>query len=402
MLVILCPGKVYFDRPSLGAPGLYVWPGSDTTFNFAAQDLSACWYPTKLHQLASGWFESAESRNASVPDDDEAAVFATVIDHLKAKSPDKRIVAMFTRTMLACRYSKRCGTAQLARLVHEHTIDSTTFNEFRLRSATQSILKPDFARSIGLHVITDQEFHYLSGEAASPIGWPARDESTDSTQFWTSFKKLNGNDASIISLTRAGFNAARTEAIVEARVVSGYSQFERATWPMMRLRKSGSTWQIEDEDVGKGVTTGEWAGGKCEPVSPTADVKWLDALKLNGEFRIVVVSTAGNLYTAKYRVHIGRNEPRMHPMREGPRNMGPFTFEAHDENGKYDEAGTLDLRFFAEGTEIPRNTDMIMLDGYHHYLTIRRITESGFAGSFTAGVFVDDGAGHFCAERIDP
>jgi hypothetical protein len=402
MLVFVCPGPIHFDRASFGAPGLYVFPGTDTTFDFAATDLSPCWPPTKIHPLESGWFESAEARNAIVPDDDERKVFAVVIKYIQTSTPAARVVGTYTRTMLACRYDKRCGSVQLARLAHEHVIDSSAVNEFRSRSAVQAILRPDFAQSLGLHVVTDGEFRYYSGEASSPIGWPVRDAWTDSSQFWSSFKKFNGAGSAIVSLTRAGFNTARSQALVEVRLDTGFVRFAPGPTQMMRLHKSDSTWEVDDDDVGKGATSGEWNGRTCEAVTPTGVVTWYDALKINGEFRIKVVSTAGNIYIRNYRVHIGRNKPRPYMTSRGPRNMGPFTFEAHDERGNYDEGGTLDLYIMAEGTGIPRNTDVMMLDGYHHYLAIRRITKDGFFGSFSAGVFADDDAGHFCAERISP
>ncbi len=400
MLVFLCPGPVYFDHASFGAPGLYVFPGTDTTFDFVAQNLSACWAPTKVHQLASGWLESAEARNATVPDDEERKVFAAVISHLQASMPNERIVGMYTRTMLRCRFGKRCGSVQLSRLVHDGLLDASTASNFKTRSATASVLNPGFAQSHGLHVVTDQEFHYYSGEATWPLGWPAQDAERDSIQFWISFRKAQGNGAAILSLTRAGFDSARREALVEVRTDTGYVGRNARLPMMMLLRRTADGWTIADDNVGSGVTSGAWEGETCVATAPSGTVKWNDVLKLRGEFLITVVSTAGNLYTRNYRVHIGRNVPRPVPSGALDLRPGPFTFEARDEKGNYNEAGTLDLSINAEGTGIPRNSSVMMLDGYHHALTIRRMGEDGFFGSFSAGVFVDDDVGHFCARRI--
>jgi hypothetical protein len=52
---------------------------------------------------------------------------------------------------------------------------------------------------------------------------------------------------------------------------------------------------------------------------------------------------------------------------------------------------------------IPRNVvrdpRIMQFDGFYQNLTILNITDSGFYGSFVAGVFGDSSFGYFCARR---
>jgi hypothetical protein len=41
----------------------------------------------------------------------------------------------------------------------------------------------------------------------------------------------------------------------------------------------------------------------------------------------------------------------------------------------------------------------MQFDGFYQNLTILNITDSGFYGSFVAGVFGDSSFGYFCARR---
>jgi hypothetical protein len=404
MLVFLCPGPIYFDHASFGAPGLYVLPGTDTTFDFAANDLSACWSPTKIHLLEPGWFESAEARNATVPNDEERNVFSAAIQHVQASNPNERIVAMFTRTMLPCRFFKLCGRVQIPRLVHERIIDSSTVKDFRIRSANSAILKPSFAQSLGLRVITDAEFHYYSGEAAEPLGWPARDPETDSSQFWTAFRRLYGDSAAIVSVTEVGFNVERTEALVEVRIDKAFKRWGGRSSRMMFLRKRNDTWSIENDNVAAGITSGASEGKACVPVSPPpATISKSEIEKLAGRFELTLIGTGENERTTSALVRIGHNMPArwLQPPPSGPASPATFpqSFELIDRNGNVAASRTMGMSIIGIPRNVVRDPRIMQFDGFYQNLTILNITDSGFYGSFVAGVFGDSSFGYFCARR---
>jgi hypothetical protein len=404
MLVFLCPGPIYFDHASLGAPGLYVFPGTDNTFDFAANDLSACWSRTKIHRLESGWFESDEARNATVPDDEERSVFSAAIQHVQASNPNERIVGMFTRTTLPCRFDKLCGLVQIPRLVQERVIDSSTVKDFRIRSAKSATMKPSFAQSLGLRVITDAEFHYYSGEAAEPLGWPARDPETDSTQFWTSFRRLYGTSAAIVSVTQAGFNSERTEALVEVRTDKAFNPWDGSPSRMMFLRKKNDVWSIENDNVGAGTTSGASEGKACVATSPpAATISKSEIEKLEGLFDLRLIGTGDSEPTTSALVRIGHNMPArwIQPRRSGsaPPATLPQSFELIDSDGNVDASGTMEISIIGIPRNVVRDPRIMQFDGFYQNLTILNITDSGFYGSFVAGVFGDSSFGYFCARR---
>jgi hypothetical protein len=404
-VAILCPGKVYFDRPSLGAPGLYVSPGTDTTFNFAAQDLSACWVPTKPHRLESGWLESAEARNAPVPDGEESRVMRVAIDHLREADADARIVGMFTRTTLPCRFDRFCGVHQLPRLVQERVIDSAAAKNFRSESAKRTILNPAFAASVGLHVITDAEFSYLSGEATWPLGWPAGDAQTDSVRFWRGLRALYGPHAAIAAVTRVGFNTSRTQALVEARLDTAHIDWMRGQSKMLILRKTNDEWVIVDDNVGAGTTSGAIEGNSCVASSaPSKKVSLAEIEPIDGLFELTIVASGLNERTQKMRVRIGHNLPArwIQPpagVTSPPPSPG-HSFELLGLDGRVDLERTMETGIDGISRNVLRDPAIIQLDGFYQNLTILNITDTWFGGSYVAGVFGDSDFGYFCARRV--
>ncbi len=328
---------------------------------------------------------------------------SAAIAQIAQSRPGTRLVAMYTRTMTYCRFNKLCRASQLARLALEGSIEQSTVDDFLMSASNPAALRPQFAQALGLHTVTDAEFQYLSEQADPPGRW-TRGPQTDSTRFWSVFHRVHGRRAGIVSVTRPGFDSGRTQALVEVRVDTSTIGRNGPPSRMMLLKKNHGNWTVESENVGSGISSGNWDGSKCVAVAPPSHTAtWYEALRLNGDYEISVVSTAGNLYAKTYRVHIGYNARRPTPQGSARFIVGPFSFQALDDRGNYSEAATLDLSIEAEGTDIPRNSAVYMLDGYHHRLTILAITGSGFFGNFAAGVFADDEAGHFCArlkERI--
>jgi hypothetical protein len=406
MLVFLCPGPVYFDHASFGAPGLYVFPGADTTFNFAAQDMSACWEPTKLHQPESGWFESAEALSATVPDDDERGVFTAVVNHVRAAQPGENIVAMFTHTMLPCRFDRHCGSIQLPRMVHEQVLDISTMGDFKRRASSRATIKPEFARSLGLHVITDAVFHYFSEEAAQPLHWRTRDAAQDSAQFWTSFHKMYGNAAAILSLTRAGLSSDRNEALVEVRTDTAHGGWNAKPSVMMLLRREGGVWKVMNSDVGLGDTSGAWENNSCVAVSPAGSVSRASIDALEGIFDLTLVESDGDARRRTARIRIGHLLPPRWKAPAGSRTGDPMprahSFEVVDAKGNVDGPRTTEFFLSYIPQNIVRSPDIIQLDGFYNNLKILSATAAGFYGSYVSGVFGDSEFGYFCARGGSP
>ena len=405
MLVVLCPGLVYFDRPSLGAPGIVVSPGTDTTFNFAAQDLSACWGSIKMHPLESGWLESAEARDASVPDEEESRVMAVVIGNLQADHPDQRIVGMRTHTLAPCRFAKLCGSVQLPRLVHEKAVDSGTVKDFKARTKKPAVVKPDFVRSLGLRVITDQESAYLSGQAEWPYGWPAWEGKTDSTRFWKAFRTLYGERAAIAAVTRVGFNASRTQALVEARTDTAFENWMGAPSRMMLLEKRNDVWTIVNANVGQGTTSGAMEGTSCvASAAPSEKPSRSQIEALDGIFELTIVVAGVDERTEKMLLRIGHNMPaRWISPRPGvtpePPSF-PQSFELLNADGSVNPAGTMGISIIGMPRNVVRDPNIVQLDGVYENLTILSVTNAGFSGSYVNGAFGDSNFGYFCARRV--
>jgi hypothetical protein len=404
MLEAQCPGHGAREGATLDAPGVYVFPAIDTTINLVAPDIAPCWRQRRIHRLHSGWFASKEATVAAPPDADERNVYAAVIQTLQAQFPGSKPVATFTHTFPRCRYSERCGSVQLPRLERAGVVDSSMIREFHAKTDKPRPLHPTLARSIGLQVITPQEIVYYA-EQSMPFGARRVDASQDTALLWKVLRAVNGKTKSIVRLGAIAFDGGYRRALVEARLDTGVSYGGETK--MMLLRRSGDVWRVALEDVGKGVTSGEWSDKRCVPVQAPKFMFRGAVTALSGDFVVTMVQTVDRPETDSVRIRLVKvlkhdpkwsNEP---PFGKRSPSTVSTRFEVVDEaTGEPNEHRSLDFWLDGEGLGIRRNSDLMRLDGYSRFLVIRRVTESEFFGSWSGGVFAVEEFGHFCARQV--
>ena len=404
MLEVQCPGAHATEGKTLDAPGLYLRPGMDTVIDAMAPDISPCWEKRTIHALTSGWFESKEAITASTPDRDEREIYSAAIEALQRRRSRVRASAMYSHTVSACGGSERCGSVQLPRFQREGLVDGVMIGSFRFKNKTRVALNPSFAFSLGLRVVTQQEIDYYA-EEANPFGEHHADPETDSALFVATYRKLNGRNTALLSLSRIAFNETRTRALVEARLDTAAGSWGPAT--MMLLRKVADRWRIVIDDVGKDATSGEWEDDRCLPVKAPTTLSPDAVNKIAGTFRVQFAETIGQQGIGSTLMRFSYGYPdrtifgKPYSAQDSARAKPTHLFEIlHEGIEKPDDRASLGFWISGAGRDIGRKSALMQLDGYSTRLTIRRVTSSGFFGSWSAGVFGLSQFGYFCSVRV--
>jgi hypothetical protein len=403
MLEVQCPGSNGSTGRTLDAPGLYLHPAIDTVINSTVPDIAPCWKGKWLHRLTSGWFESKEAMTASTPNADEREVYKTAIDVIDASARHVKPAGIFSHTIPPCEGSERCGGVQLARLEREGLIDAYVFRDFNAKTEKKVALNPAFPQTLALRVVTPQEIAYYADEAA-----PQRDRhdvAMDTALLISAFRTLNGTGKGILSLSRIGFNEAHSLALLEARLDTALGSWGPST--MMLLRKTGSSWRVMINDVGKDTTSGEWSGARCLPVKARGGLTRQAVAGLTGTFGVSLVETVGRMGEGTVRMRLSYAFPdrsiygKPIPPETRARSKPQHVFEIIDnKTGKVDDRASLDFWIKGAGVDIGRKSGLMQLDGFSYWLNILRVTPTGFFGSWEAGVFGFTEFGYFCARRV--
>jgi hypothetical protein len=401
MIGAQCPGSEQSEEKVLAGDGFYLRPGGDTSITLVSPNIRRCLKSDRVFPLTSGWLESSSATSLAAPTPDEGRVYAAAIRYLIRQQTHGKIVAVSNVTIRTCRFSKRCGRVQLQRLVNEGVVDTSTLDAFKRQTHKPDLLNPEFARLLGLRVMTEDEIRYLAHEA-EPRAGPMDKLENESEMFWIGFHNLYGRGARIVSMTRASFNKTHTEALLEVRIDSATLFWERRP-TMLLLRRIGQNWRVVNGDLGRGHTSGRWIKGACVAASPAGSVSKRDIDALTGDFDITLVSVAENEFSTVMPVRIARNTI---PHWEGfgaapPANLKRIghSFEVLDKSGLADIEATSVLSIIGISKNIARNPNILTFDGAYDNLTIEHITESGFSGSYVGGVFGDSNFGYFCAVR---
>lgn len=406
-VIALCKGRALprgSNRGVLAVSPIWVSAGTDTKFDIVARDISPCWPAVKPHQLESGWFESVEAKNATVPDADERAVFRAAFRRVRSLNPNLRIIGMYTRTMERCSWGELCGADQLPRMVHDRAIDSSTAAEFRSHASERRFFNPGFARGLGLRVFTQQEVQYLSDEAREPFETAAGDSAETFGRFWRSFRRIYGKRSALVSFTRAGFNRLRTEALVEVRTDTAQIEPEIHPSVLMLLRKRNGSWVVENPNVGSGLTSGAWERGACVATSRGRTPSEQEIETIEGVYEVQIIETTGLNAPFRLRMRIGHSlPPRWQPDPVSKRRAilpVPHSFEVIDSTGVADAERTHDFRFDLIPRNVVKDPMMMRLDGLDWALKILSVTEGGFVGNYVFGVYGPSSVGYFCARRL--
>jgi carboxypeptidase family protein len=404
MIEVQCPGAKPAEGKTLDAPGLFLRAGMDTVIDAMAPDISPCWDKRTIHRLTSGWFESKEALTASTPDRDESDIYKVAIKALQRRSPEIKASAIYAYTAPRCEGSERCGSVQLPRLQSEGLVDAVMIGGFRFKTQTSVAINPSFPFSLGLDVVTPQEIAYYA-EEANPYGERHAAAQTDSVLFASVYRNVNGRKKTILSLSRIAFNETRTRALVEARLDTAVGSWGPAT--MMLLRKAGERWQIVVDDVGRDATSGEWDGDRCLPVKAPASLSPEAVDKIAGTFRVIFAETIGRQGDGFTLMRFSYGYPdrtmfgKPFSAQDRARSKESHLFEIlNDGTEKPNDRASLGFWISGAGRDIGRKSGLMQLDGYSMWLNIRRVTASGFFGSWSAGVFGLSEFGHFCAVRV--
>jgi hypothetical protein len=416
MLVVECPGPAHRAGSELDAPSLYVFPELDTMLVLGPPDIAPCWsHKRRLPDLSVGWLESAKAMEAPTPTEDERKVFSVVLSDLREGQPGKNPGWLMSHTTRMCEYDERCGIVALPAMLTSGMIDSATVADFKSKTASQSVINPAFARVEKLAIITPEHVEYYAGDWRKTARYSHVDDETPAA-FWSAFRDRNGTDARIVAFSRAGFNADRSEAIVEVRVDSAAPQwYDRSS--MIFLKKSEGEWKIQSKDIGKIQREGSWTARGCVPVvAAESRIRKSDVFDLMGDFIVTLVPSTARADTRSVRMRISR-KPRdsvefrgrdgvitksAYPSPPTGDHIPPVFEIIDEETGRVDDEASMDFIVGGAGAGIPRRVSTLRLDGYSQHLRITRIDVGGFVGSYSAGVFSEDEFGVFCARGVKP
>ena len=416
MLVVECQGPAHRAGTELDAPGFYVLPELDTVLVLGPPDIAPCWSrKRRIPELDVGWLKSSKALDAPTPTEDERAVFSTVLAELRSDQPGRNPGWITSHTARTCEYHEQCGSVAIPAMLTSGMIDSATVADFKSKTVSQNVINPSFARSERLEIITPEHVEYYARDWRNTARYSHVDDET-APAFWAAFRERNGSDARIVAFTRAGFNADRSQAVVEARVDSGTPQwFNRPK--MILLKKRDGEWKIESRDVGKIRREGSLTPRGCVPVvAPESTITKSDIFDLMGDFIVTVVPSVGRRDTRSVRMRISRKprDPVQFRGLDGSITKKPYpptpnvdhvppVFEIIDEKtGKVDDGESMDFFLDGAGVSIPSRVSILRFDGYSQQLRIQRVSPEGFAGSYAAGVFGNTEFGVFCAKRATP
>lgn len=253
-LTVQCDGRFGHYR-SLADAGFYVGPGLDTTMVFEARTIAPCW-KRRFHQLQSGEVESGIHQASTFPDTTEAAVYGVAIAALFPDPAHRPLLRSHTVARCSSKDLYCDGTSHLALLLREHAADTSTVEEYERAWRQHVPLNADFASRNSTALLTHSIARYLIEEAIAAT--PEKNSHTEEESLWYALAKAYPNHRGILSFTRAGFNTARTEALVTIRHEASLLS---ATHQTMLLRRVGTVWRVirenlEGERIGAGMDDG--------------------------------------------------------------------------------------------------------------------------------------------------
>lgn len=428
MLEVQCPGSEHTPGRTLDSPGFYLFPEMDTTITMGPPDMRPCWSPRRVHRLTAGPIESGENRSSSFPSGADAEVFAAVlrqIVNVRGTSGERAVLS--ARTYTRCAKLEPCGTLRLPQLTTAGVLDSATINDFRSRSQESVPLSAQFASDRGLDLLTSDERTYLREEGSWLDNFQQPDEERDG--FWKALASTHLNANAIISLTRAGFNAAKTQAIVQVRT----ERSDDRTTNTILLKRVGSAWRVvrhhlEAETLSGKLTpaTGKFAAGRCVPSRPGSPPTLKQLSEIRGDYAFEMISSVGGGPAVQWRMRFfpdtsawARLEPKeqwtkaqrekFESLRKFARPVFIVLNPKTGERWKSVEAGT----YVKSGERYFSNADHTgQFDGFGYDFEIHAVTETEMFGSwehYSFGVRIDSNgnalpepSGHFCARRIPP
>lgn len=211
MLELQCPGPNHRPGATLDAPGLYVFPMTDTVITLGPPNIEPCWSVMRSRTLSSGELSSPAYRESPFPTERDSEVYRAVIRELALA--DSVIFAADTRPR--CERHRYCEALHVAHLQEMEILDPLTFRNFTAVASESVPLNPATMKRLGLTVISKGERSYLEQESrrAAMFGYDS-----DERGFWTALRANHPGVARIVSFTRPGFNEGRDQALVSVRM----------------------------------------------------------------------------------------------------------------------------------------------------------------------------------------
>lgn len=399
-----CPKQNARPDSGLWLGATYVYPAIDTVIELIPPSLGRCWQTRAGHVFHSGWLESAEARMAPDPTTDAAAVYLRVLQTVVPKFlTTPRSVAIASLTRKLCVHDGDCGQRELALLQALGVLDPLTASDFVLRNTRSVPLRPAFAIGRGLPAISTDEIVFLRRDGAE---WGTEDHTggIDSGNFWRAFNARYPAATGLVSFSQVGFNADRTQALVEFRIDRQGEPADGAP-EMMLLNKSGEDWRISKRHIARGATSARVDGSRCIPASPGPALAAGELIGLRGEFEITMVATVGQLGSTQKRVRLGHPSAVTYnasgdTLRRGPGPLLPILEVLDSLSGQPRQRRFPEVHIGGAGLALPTALRGITFDGYHQYLTIRDVRGRDFFGSWESGVFSHDTFGYFCARFV--
>jgi len=421
MLEVRCPGprdEAQFSRRYLGDTGIYMFAAIDTSLTIRVRDIRRCWEPRKLHRIQAGWVESPAAQAAQFPDADESEIVAAATTYASAGG---RVVLLNT-TREHCLLSRDdCGGAQLARLENLGIIDSLTVHGFLTVADSTVLIRPGFARQLSAEMMTVDEMRYLL-EEANPFGFERAsvaqyeayreplDELLHDTIFLGAFHRLYGKSATVVSVSRVGFNPLRSRALIQVER-SG----EASVAPhLMLFERAGDEWKVARPGIEKEVNSGTLEGNQCAWKSIDAPTVPTSARRIRGSFRLTEVTMTPTRRVHQYALRFlepatGLRDRTLTPQKLSLARLIQVPGEILDSTGERDNDRTVVLR--TDSTRASIEFRLVRRPGGppEKILNIWEIRGENFFGSWQpsnldrAGsplTAIANPGGYFCAERL--
>ncbi len=423
MLELQCPGPAYKAGTTLGAPGFFVFPAIDTTLDLVAPDIRPCWGASRIHKLHAGRLDASDVRSSLVPTGEEGAVYSAVLDLVLAITGHHRARAgLFVQTVAPCLHSKSCGTVQLPLLQSLGVLDASTVSDFKVKSAQVTALRTDFARKNNMDAITPDDLDYLYQALGRVAPGQSADHSSD--QFWNAFESAYPRSEGIVSLTRAGFNESRSQALIEVTFESrGWSPHSE----LMLFRRSSNKWRVVRRHIELEKFSGIFVNDNAcvLAAAPVADIPKV-LREIEGLYRFTFVTDAGGFKAGDRTVlfvpdSVSRREFEaiktpgrgLHSNDPFPSAYGIPRFEVLYGQWKRDESTEVGMELFSSSFPFSRYRPSFDPDGVYlpgEDIEVLDIRQGQLGGRWIQN---DDsqavaknsapavrGQGHFCARKI--
>lgn len=302
MLEVRCPGLADKKGATLAAPSFYAHAAIDTVVRITVPDLMPCWAATparrfRVHRLQSGWAESLEARSATYPAGNAERVYHAVLDVVNGVR--RGTLVLKNRTATQCVIYNECGGPQLTRLIAQGIIDSATARDFIRSNRDTVAIRPAFQHRGRTLLMTSSDSAFLIRQSLS---W-MQNVDANPDMFWNNFRQAYPDARGIVSLTRVGFNADSTQALVEAHLDTAFNP--RRVFEMLLLDKTAGKWRVSRRHIEREATSGAFRGGKCVPVTAPRtrpDPKRIAAIQ--GDFLLTEVTTSRLSPERRVRIHL--------------------------------------------------------------------------------------------------